>query len=81
LITNGDLEEARSYLQEHFKVPYERSPLIKACLDAMHFLNLLKQNDLISAITFSQTTIQKHVLKEVQLPSFSPEISSTFSIG
>ena len=78
MILNNEIEEAREYIKEHFKIMYEVNNHIKAYLDALEFIKMIDNKELMMAIEFSTNQLHRYVetYKDIKIPSISQDYES-----
>lgn len=73
MIQNNQIEEAREYIKEHFKIMYEVNNHIKAYLDALEFIKIIENKELQRAIEFSSQNLHRYIetYKDMKIPSLN----------
>ncbi len=62
MIHSGDIQEARAFLQTStYATLYSHNIKVRACLDAMSFIQLIEDSNMEEAISFAEKELKKYM--------------------
>lgn len=68
-IQSGKIQDAIDYMKDNFKEFYEKNTKSRAYLDALKFINYIKEENLVDAVQFSQERLIDYLNKDITIPT------------